>query len=82
METNDDKQSELKDHSYVNWNDLEHIQDVEVRDVDSLNRKLKELYDMNFVVKVEQQRYKQPFYISPVFGELNRYVIKIYKKVK
>ncbi len=81
MEKKDNEQSGLKDHSYVDWNDLEHVQDVEVKDVESLNNKLKELYDMNFVVKIEQLRYKRQFYSVSIFDEVNRYLLKIYKKV-
>lgn len=80
MEDKTNGHMEVKDNSYVNWSDLEHVKDIEVNDAESLNRKLRELYEMDFVVKVEQQRYKQDFYVTPIFGGINRYLIKIYKR--
>lgn len=68
------------DGSFVNWSDLEHVQDVEVGDVASLNRKLTELYEMDFVVKVEQLRYKRLMYVGSPFGGFEKYLIKIYKQ--
>lgn len=72
---------EFEDGSLIDWDEVKHIKTVRVSDGASLARKLRELFEMDFYVKVKQVRRRQMMYPSKMFGTTEIYIIDVYQQV-